>query len=113
MIDEAQIRPLLDGGTVETTDGENIGKIGQVFVDDQTGHPSWVTVKTGFFGMNESFVPLADATLSGDVVKVPYDKAKGGSRAARTAQDDAHKAAMNRCLDANGYRVAAWDAASR
>jgi ABC-type uncharacterized transport system auxiliary subunit len=50
---------------------------------------------------------------TGLILKVPYDKAKGGSRAARTAQDDAHKAAMNRCLDANGYRVAAWDAASR
>ncbi len=50
---------------------------------------------------------------TGLILKVPYDKAKGGSRAARMAQDDAHKTAMNRCLDANGYRVAAWDAASR
>ena len=50
---------------------------------------------------------------TGLILKVPYDKAKGGSRAARMAQDDAHKSAMNRCLDANGYRVAAWDAASR
>lgn len=54
-----------------------------------------------------------DPGATGLILKVPYDKAKGGSRAARMSQDDAHKAAMNRCLDANGYRVAAWDAASR
>ena len=54
-----------------------------------------------------------DPGATGLILKVPYDKAKGGSRAARMAQDDAHKSAMNRCLDANGYRVAAWDAASR
>lgn len=75
MIDTTQIQPLLDSGSVETSDGENVGKIGQVFVDDTTGNPSWVTVKTGLFGMNESFVPLAEATVSGDVVRVPYDKA--------------------------------------
>lgn len=55
-------------------------------------------------------LPAGDTGL---ILKAPYDKAKGGSRASRMAQDDAHKAAMDRCLDANGYRVAAWEAASR
>ncbi|CAN5445952.1 hypothetical protein BH10PSE4_BH10PSE4_42450 [soil metagenome] len=55
----------------------------------------------------------ADPGATGLILKVPYDKAKGGSRAARMAQDNAHKMAMDTCLDANGYKVAAWDSASR
>jgi hypothetical protein len=50
---------------------------------------------------------------TGLILKAPYDKARGGTRASRVARDDAHKMAMGRCLDANGYRVAAWEAASR
>ena len=71
--------------------------------------------KTDKFAVSSSSATARgmDPGATGLILKVPYDKAKGGSRAARTAQDDAHKAAMNRCLDANGYRVAAWDAASR
>jgi hypothetical protein len=40
---------------------------------------------------------------TGLTLKVPYDKAKGGSRASRMAQDTAHKASMDRCLGENGY----------
>lgn len=29
---------------------------------------------TGFFGMSESFVPLADATVAGDTLNVPFGK---------------------------------------
>ena len=35
-----------------------------------------MAVKTGMFGGRVSFVPLAQASLDGDVVTVPYDKAK-------------------------------------
>jgi hypothetical protein len=40
----------------------------------QTGNPEWISVQTGWFGMKESFVPLAQATSTGDSVQVPYDK---------------------------------------
>src|SRR5690348_8647456 len=53
------------GGTLYGTGGDKIGKIGQVFVDDSTGRPEWVTVHTGLFGTNESFVPIANADPSG------------------------------------------------
>ncbi|MDO5053316.1 MAG: PRC-barrel domain-containing protein, partial [Pseudoclavibacter sp.] len=36
--------------TVVGSDGERIGKVGQVYLDDQTQEPNWVTVKTGLFG---------------------------------------------------------------
>lgn len=77
MISTDDIRHLLvGGGTVVGTDGDKIGKVGQLFLDDRTGDPEWVTVSTGLFGRAESFVPLADATVRGDEIVVPYDKAK-------------------------------------
>jgi PRC-barrel domain len=62
------------GGEVRTTSGEKIGNIGQIYTDDESGHPSWVTVKTGLFGTQESFVPLGRAEADGVDVVVPYDK---------------------------------------
>jgi uncharacterized protein (TIGR02271 family) len=64
------------GGNVVTTGGEKIGSIGQIYLDDATGEPSWITVKTGLFGTKESFVPLEGANVSGDDVTVGFDKAK-------------------------------------
>jgi sporulation protein YlmC with PRC-barrel domain len=62
------------GGEVRTSSGDKIGKVGQVYLDDESGQPSWVTVKTGLFGTQESFVPLSSADLVGQDVVVPYDK---------------------------------------
>ncbi|WP_426242545.1 DUF2382 domain-containing protein [Nocardioides sp. LHG3406-4] len=73
--DQAQ-RLLSGGGNVVDTDGNKIGGVGQLFADDQTGQPEWVTVKTGMFGGGESFVPLREAEMTGDDLRVPYDKDK-------------------------------------
>lgn len=76
MITTDQIQSVLSGGgTVLGRDGDKIGGAGQVFLDDQTGAPEWVTVKTGLFGGSESFVPLAEASVTGSDITVPYDKA--------------------------------------
>jgi uncharacterized protein (TIGR02271 family) len=64
----------LMGRTLIGRGGDRIGTIGQVFLDDQSGVPEFVTVRTGLFGSRQSFVPLADAQVSGDDVSVPYDK---------------------------------------
>jgi len=83
MISNNQIAQI-DGATVHGSDGSKIGKAGQVYLDDSTGAPSWVTVNTGMFGTSESFVPLQDATIEGDTVTVPYakDKVKDAPRVA-------------------------------
>ena len=65
----------ITGGNVVSTDGDKIGGIGQVYLDDNTGEPNWVTVKTGLFGTSESFVPLDGADLRGGDIVVKYDKA--------------------------------------
>ena len=64
------------GGNVVSTDGGKIGGIGQIYLDDATGDPTWVTAKTGLFGTKESFVPLEGARVEGDDVLVGYDKDK-------------------------------------
>ncbi len=64
----------LDGLTVYDNDGEKVGSVGRVYVDDDTGKPDWVTVKTGMFGMKESFVPLAGARRVGSDLHVAHPK---------------------------------------
>src|SRR5687767_4576209 len=54
--------------------GEKLGTVEQVFLDDQTGVPEFAAVSTGLLGSRQSFVPLAEARISGDDVSVPYDK---------------------------------------
>jgi PRC-barrel domain len=53
---------------------EKLGRIGQIYVDDETSEPSWVTVKTGLFGTSESFVPLNQARLEGNDIIADIDK---------------------------------------
>jgi uncharacterized protein (TIGR02271 family) len=75
MISTTEVQPLLkNGGAVYGSDGDKIGKIGQVFLDNETGQPEWVTVRTGLFGTGESFVPLSQGSISGDDIRVPFDK---------------------------------------
>jgi len=62
------------GADVYGSDGDKIGSAGQVYLDNETGQPEWTTVRTGLFGTRESFVPLSQATVTGDRVEVPFDK---------------------------------------
>ncbi|HEY6746676.1 MAG TPA: PRC-barrel domain-containing protein, partial [Mycobacteriales bacterium] len=72
----------LTGSTVVDSSGGKIGKVGQVYLDDQTGQPQWVTVRTGLFGTKESFVPLSAARLEGDrlIVDATKDQVSGAPR---------------------------------
>ncbi|OLT40138.1 photosystem reaction center subunit H [Serinicoccus sp. CNJ-927] len=74
MWNEEQIQSLHNDGVVVDQDGEKVGKVGQVYLEDSTGEPAWVTVKTGLFGTSESFVPLQGATVQDQEVRVPYTK---------------------------------------
>ncbi|WP_104525702.1 DUF2382 domain-containing protein [Blastococcus atacamensis] len=56
--------------------GEKIGSASEVYLDDETGQPEWVTVRTGLFGTKESFVPIRNADLTDNGVRVPVSKAR-------------------------------------
>jgi uncharacterized protein (TIGR02271 family) len=62
------------GRTLIDRDGSRIGSIDAIYLDDRTGEPEWALVNTGLFGTRSTFVPLAQATQTGDDVRVPYDK---------------------------------------
>ena len=48
------------GSVVVDSNGDKVGDVGQVYLDDATGRPEWVTVRTGLFGLKETFVPATD-----------------------------------------------------
>ena len=62
------------GADVYDAEGTKIGTASEVFLDDQSGTPEWVTVKTGLFGTKETFVPIREADLTGDGLRVPVSK---------------------------------------
>jgi uncharacterized protein (TIGR02271 family) len=62
------------GQDVYDQSGEKIGSASEVYLDDETGQPEWVTVRTGLFGTKESFVPIREADLTGDGLRVPVSK---------------------------------------
>jgi uncharacterized protein (TIGR02271 family) len=57
-------------------DGQKIGSIEEIYVDDATREPEWALVTTGLFGSKRSFVPIAQAGAEGEQVRVPFDKAQ-------------------------------------
>lgn len=77
MITLEQMKDSMNAGAnVLSEDGAVLGSMGQLYVDDATGEPSWVTVATHTAGNPESFAPLNGATLDGQDVRLPYTHAK-------------------------------------
>jgi uncharacterized protein (TIGR02271 family) len=64
------------GKDVYDQDGDKIGSASEVYLDDESGQPEWVTVRTGLFGTKESFVPIRDADLTDQGVRVTVSKEK-------------------------------------
>ncbi|QHY93816.1 PRC-barrel domain protein [Streptomyces sp. S4.7] len=64
----------LTGLTAYDAAGEKIGSVEQAYLDNETGRAEWVTVKTGMFGMKESFVPLAGARRDENGLQIPHAK---------------------------------------
>ena len=101
MINEHDVQGVLSGGgNVVAEDGSKIGSIGQIYLDDQTSQPEWVTTKTGLFGTAESFVPLSQARIQGQDISVPYAKDKVKD-APRVGDSDGH---LSESQEAELYR---------
>jgi uncharacterized protein (TIGR02271 family) len=73
MVDIDTVRSW-QGRTMVDRDGDKIGTIDAIYLDDQTGQPEWALVNTGLFGAKSTFVPLAQANTVGDDVQVSYEK---------------------------------------
>lgn len=51
-----------------------VGRINQVYADNLTQEPSFVSVIIGTFGSRETYVPLHEATWAEHGLSVPYSK---------------------------------------
>jgi hypothetical protein len=54
--------------------GDKVGTAEDIYLDDVSGQPEWLAIKTGMFGNRLSFAPLAGATAEGDALRLAYDK---------------------------------------
>lgn len=71
MITQEQLNALYDAEVVDQ-DGEKVGALDQVYLDNATGDPAWLTVRTGWLGGRRIFCPLSNAELVGHRIQVPY-----------------------------------------
>ena len=64
------------GHNVVAKEGDKIGKIDDIYLDEQTNKPEWALVNLGLFGGSATLVPLAGAVAEGDAIRVQFDKDK-------------------------------------
>ena len=62
------------GRTAVDSEGNKVGKIGQVYLDERSGLPLWVTVATGMLGTSQSFAPIDGSGFDGDQVRLAVSK---------------------------------------
>lgn len=55
-------------------DNDTIGKVGQVYLDQDSDRPVWVSVKSGIFGTSETLVPLDGADWDHDALHLAFSK---------------------------------------
>jgi uncharacterized protein (TIGR02271 family) len=60
--------------TIVDTEGAKIGRIADVYFDQDSQRPDWALVHTGLFGTRETIVPITSASMRGDDLVVPYMK---------------------------------------
>ncbi|SOC52417.1 PRC-barrel domain-containing protein [Ornithinimicrobium cerasi] len=78
MISNEELNTLYDAEILDQ-DGEKIGTLGEVYLDNRTGDPAWLTVRAGWFAGRKVFVPMSTAEVREGQIQVPYstDKVKG------------------------------------
>ncbi|WP_243708880.1 PRC and DUF2382 domain-containing protein [Actinomadura sp. GC306] len=54
--------------------GSKVGDVKHVFLDDETGRPEWLGIKTGLLGNKETFVPTSGAEWVADHVEAEWEK---------------------------------------
>ena len=54
--------------------GEKVGKIEDIYVNDATGQPDFVSVNTGVLGLSKDLVPLRGHTFDGEDVTLAFEK---------------------------------------
>jgi uncharacterized protein (TIGR02271 family) len=98
------------GMTLIDRDGQRIGKIDDLYVDDEDGQLEWALVHTGLFGVKKSFVPLRGATRRDGDVQVPVTKAQVKDAPRIAADGELSLEEEDRLYDHYGFTSAAGGA---
>ena len=88
--------------------GDKIGGFDTVYVDDETGRPAWLGIRTGLFGMNESFVPADSVQVRGDRLITSYTKDEVKSSPTISPTDHLSRADEEKLYDYFGRTYAPW-----
>lgn len=72
-MDNRKIQELVNA-TAYDRDGDKLGAVKEVFINDASGQPDFVEVGHGLFGMSSSLVPLRGHRLEGENLKLAFDK---------------------------------------
>jgi stress response protein YsnF/sporulation protein YlmC with PRC-barrel domain len=64
----------LKGKTIYDRDGEKIGKMEDIYLDNESQEPEWFSVGSGFFGTKHQVIPIQGYSMREDGLQVPYSK---------------------------------------
>ncbi|NKY89280.1 DUF2382 domain-containing protein [Nocardia veterana] len=110
-----QLDTLMDS-TVYDSHDDKIGKVKNIYVNNETGSPTWVAVSTGLF-RHDSLVPLVGAQHNpqADALRVSVDKEM--VKSAPAVEQDGHISSQGEAELFRHYHVdpnhAGWDAYGR
>ena len=113
VISHEQLNKLYDAEVVDQ-DGERVGAMGQIYLDNATGEPAWITVRTGWFGGRRVFVPLTTAeVVEAIAVHVPGPAHRVGPAVLVDTIEDEAALAGNDLAQLNApaeliHRLASW-----
>ncbi len=90
------------GRTVVDSQGEKVGKIDELYFDDQGGQPEWALVNTGLFGTKKTFVPIKGASPTGEDLRVAVTKAQVKEAPSIDADEELSEAEERRLFEHYG-----------
>ena len=62
------------GSAVYSSEGDQIGSLEEIFVDQETGEPEWVAVGSGMLGTKRVLAPVVGLEQAQDGFRLPYGK---------------------------------------
>ncbi len=69
------VRSLVGGELVDADDSK-VGKIEDIYLDNDTQEPAWALVHTGLLGRKQNYVPLTGASVSDGSLRVAYSESQ-------------------------------------
>jgi uncharacterized protein (TIGR02271 family) len=64
----------MEGAPVYSSEGDKVGAIQDIWMDDSTGTPAWIGLGTGIFRTKHVLVPVTNARRYEDGLTVPFTK---------------------------------------